>query len=617
MNIRRGTSTYSPGGMFRHKLILCFIIIMSIPTVMITSAVFISSRSIIAEQMLELTAKNFHSVKLAIQNRLFYMAELGAFAYTDPDILSVLASDVSDDMAENIIKTHTLERAIKGYVRFFSPAINQDLDYFPVTSKLYLKDRPELVPNNIYSPIFDLCSLESEYWYHDMPDRSRIIFVDTNIQRLIILRKIYDLRNVDAPRFTALFALETPVFYFNNFLRSANAIKDARTFILNEYGTIVLSSDGISTEENELILKIEHDGDSFSKQKINKRESVVISEKLSGFGWTLVSINYTDSINLHERVFTAVVILILLLCYAISVLTAVFLSRAVSKPIVSLVDSMSRVGDNNFEIMIDYNKNDEFGYLITHYNNMLSQIRELIDKLYVSEMNKQKAEIDAKNAELEVLQSQINPHFLYNTLDSINLYAIQHDVPVICEMIEALADFFRYTLNSGSPVITLHDEIAFTKNYLKLQAMRMGKDLQYSVSVPQDLLNERICKLVIQPLTENSIVHGFNGKTLPLRIDISAIKSGGNVIITISDNGNGADIEELKQRLNEKTPSSNESAVNDKKIKRHFNAVNNVHKRLQNTFGGGYGLDFRSNESGGLLVDIIIPADKQENDNVY
>jgi two-component system sensor histidine kinase YesM len=267
--------------------------------------------------------------------------------------------------------------------------------------------------------------------------------------------------------------------------------------------------------------------------------------------------------------------------------------------------------------MIDYDKNDEFGYLITHYNNMLSKIRELIDKLYVSEMNKHKAEIDAKNAELEVLQSQINPHFLYNTLDSINLYAIQHDVPVICEMIEALANFFRYTLNSGSPVITLRDEIAFTKNYLKLQAMRMGNDLQYSVNVPQDILNERICKLVIQPLTENSIVHGFNGKTLPLKIDISARKSGGNVIVSISDNGKGADIERLKQRLNEKSPPGNEPAEDDRKIKRYFNAVNNVHRRLQNAFGDGCGLDFRSNESGGLSVDIIIPMDKQDNDNVY
>jgi two-component system sensor histidine kinase YesM len=188
------------------------------------------------------------------------------------------------------------------------------------------------------------------------------------------------------------------------------------------------------------------------------------------------------------------------------------------------------IGDS-LDIDIDYHGHDEFADLIEQYKNMMRQIRELIEKLYVSEMNKQRAELDAKNAELQALQARINPHFLYNTLDSINLYAIQYNVPVICEMIDSLANLFRYTLNNSGTVITLDQEINHTRDYLKLQALRMRDDLRYSFEIPGELRNVRIVKLVLQPLVENSIRHGFIGKPAPLEITISARREKENAIV--------------------------------------------------------------------------------------
>jgi two-component system sensor histidine kinase YesM len=267
-----------------------------------------------------------------------------------------------------------------------------------------------------------------------------------------------------------------------------------------------------------------------------------------------------------------------------------------SVPIVTLVRSMNSI-DDSLHINIDYHGHDEFADLIDHYRNMMKQIRELIEKLYVSEMNKQKAELDAKNAELQALQAQINPHFLYNTLDSINLYAITYNAPMICDMIDSLANLFRYTLNSSGAVIALDQEINHTRNYLKLQALRMRDNLRYRFQIPGELRNVRIVKLVLQPLVENSIRHGFTGKQGPLEITIDARREGEHTVIQISDNGAGADAEELEELL----------AGGGERISASF-AISNVHYRLRQTFGESYGLRFTKNDGAGLSAIITIPT---------
>jgi two-component system sensor histidine kinase YesM len=238
---------------------------------------------------------------------------------------------------------------------------------------------------------------------------------------------------------------------------------------------------------------------------------------------------------------------------------------------------------------------------------MMKQIRELIDKLYVSEMNKQKAELDAKNAELQALQAQINPHFLYNTLDLINLYAIKYKAPVICGMIDSLANLFRYTLGGspgGGAVISLDQEIGHARNYLKLQALRMGDTLRYRFHIPGELRNVRIVKLVLQPLVENSIRHGYTGNRGPLEIVIDAWREGEKTLIRIGDNGAGADLAELEELL----------AGGGDRGSASF-AIGNIHYRLRQTFGEPYGLRFTANGGAGLSAIITIPAVWEDRSN--
>jgi two-component system sensor histidine kinase YesM len=172
-------------------------------------------------------------------------------------------------------------------------------------------------------------------------------------------------------------------------------------------------------------------------------------------------------------------------------------------------------------------------------------------------------------------------------------------------MIDSLANLFRYTLNSNGAIITLDHEINYTRNYLKLQKMRMGDDLRYIFQIPGDLRNVRIVKMVLQPLVENSIRHGFSGKRSPLEITINAQREKGNTVIRISDNGTGANISELEELL---------AGESIDRFSASF-AVSNVHYRLRQTFGEQYGLRFVKNGDGGLSVIITIPTVWRNNVN--
>jgi two-component system sensor histidine kinase YesM len=469
--------------------------------------------------------------------------------------------------------------------------------------------------------------VENQYWYQEMRDRNLLYTVIVNERKMIVARKLFDLGNVDVPKYSALFTLEIGSQYFSRLLDSYKSFYNSSIYILNDHNVIVLGDNQVSTPENQVIQTIDFNTPISGIQKVGGVRAIVTADKLRDLNWTVLSITYLNEINLPERVFSFAVLAILLACIVITLVVALRFADTLSAPIVTLVNSMNSIGEN-LDISIDYKGHDEFGDLIEQYKNMMKQIHELIDKLYISEMNKQKAELDAKNAELQALQMQINPHFLYNTLDSINLYAIKYNAPVICEMIDSLANLFRYTLSSSGAVTTLDREINHTRNYLKLQSLRMGDNLRYTFQIPGELRNVRIVKLVLQPLVENSIRHGqaagggvvqpssltsrtegthgqAAGKREPLEIIISARREGENTIVGVRDNGAGADIGELEELL-AAAPGDNSSAS--------F-AISNVHRRLRQTFGEIYGLRFIRNEDAGLLSIITIPTVWKEDNN--
>jgi hypothetical protein len=289
---------------------------MAVPALIIAFSIFVSSRNIISEQMRELAQKNLQSTRLIIQYRLFLAAEMTTLIYTNPAILGILTSPVSDDPAENLIRSRTMDRALNSYVmsNYFSA------DVFPILPRLYLKNRPELVTHSPYSQIYDLNQVEREYWYHSgTADINLFITIDTQNRRLILGRKLYDIGNVDLPVYTALLTMEMSTSYFNGLLKNQNALPGSRTCVLNEHGTLILSSDPVSPAENYFLQTLDRKRPASSTAAIEKERAIIVIEELPDPGWTLVNISYLGNINLHEQVFTFSVIVILVLCFCIAV----------------------------------------------------------------------------------------------------------------------------------------------------------------------------------------------------------------------------------------------------------------------------------------------------------
>lgn len=240
------------------------------------------------------------------------------------------------------------------------------------------------------------------------------------------------------------------------------------------------------------------------------------------------------------------------------------------------------------------------------------QLKESMDRYAACISRENSARIFDKQTELTALQSQINPHFLYNTLECIRGQALMDQNPEIARMVEALAAFFRYSISRKGNLVTLRDELANIDNYILIQRYRFNNRFSLEVIIDEEdeeAYDYLIPRLIIQPVVENAIFHGLEEKLEGGKVSIEVIVTEKNLIITISDNGKGIDKESL-EKLNTKI-RSRKFSLEDGKGSNQRNtgiALPNIHKRIQLLFGEEYGVNIYSTLGQGTDVEITIPA---------
>lgn len=325
-------------------------------------------------------------------------------------------------------------------------------------------------------------------------------------------------------------------------------------------------------------------------EKIDGVNMLIAVKHIDKLKWNIVSITPVSVLNSEITSFREVMGYVILICTIFSIIAALFLSNDVSRPISQLVKSMSVVKNGNFDINLPYKRRDEFAFLVNQYKDMMRQIKELIDKLYVTELNKNRAELKMKDAELKTLLAQINPHFLYNTLDSINWIAIKYDVKDISMMVKSLSNFFRYSLNNGKNIITLADEKVQVESYLKIQRARFKDRLDYYIEFQPEINECYTVKLILQPLVENAMMHGIEESNNPGLISIIGKIINDEIEIRICDNGIGADVEKLNQMLVD-------NSISTKSL-----GIRNVNSRIKHFCGSEYGIKYYRNKDMGITA---------------
>ena len=283
-----------------------------------------------------------------------------------------------------------------------------------------------------------------------------------------------------------------------------------------------------------------------------------------------------------------------------SVLAAWGISRSIYIPIKKLHDMTTTITRNDLQALVTHDNVDEITELGMSFNIMIGRIRELLDA-------KVKEQENLKKAELRALQAQINPHFLYNTLDTIIWMTESKKTDEVIEIVRALSSFFRISLSKGRDWITIGEEVERTRSYLTIQKMRYRDILDYRIEVDEGVAGNTVLKLILQPLVENALYHGIKNKRQGGTIVVRAKQQNENeVLLQVEDNGIGFTPEKLAQLRDELNDDSG-----DIRLESGF-GIGNVNKRIRLYYGNQYGVSIKSNYQAGTCVSIVIPARRDE-----
>lgn len=266
---------------------------------------------------------------------------------------------------------------------------------------------------------------------------------------------------------------------------------------------------------------------------------------------------------------------------------------SITRPIRKLNQVTQQVAEGNLAVRSDVQTGDEVGVLSDSLNTMIDKINELLEQVT-------KEQIRLRKAEFELLQSQINPHFLYNTLDAIIWLAEAGEQKKVVSMVRSLSEFFRTSLNRGKDIILVKEELQHVRSYLEIQQVRYQDILQYEISVPEELSRYMIPKITIQPLVENALYHGIKNKRGSGKIEIRGKREEKNLVIEIEDDGIGIS----KERLWQVRDGIQKKILTGKDIY----GLYNVNERIRLNFGEEYGIDIQSTYGEGTLVRILLPC---------
>lgn len=319
-------------------------------------------------------------------------------------------------------------------------------------------------------------------------------------------------------------------------------------------------------------------------------------QTLKNGSWRMVGVSYVEEL-VSDSVSEAVRLLIpsVLLILAASLIISAILSHTLSRPIHSLAEAMQRFerDADSFTYKPAPGMAREARMLSESFGQMVRRIRQLVE-------NVRSEEINLRKTELKALQAQINPHFLYNTLDSISWMCEQGRNDEAVRMVNALATLFRISISRGHELISIRSELQHAESYLKIQSYRYKNQFTYSFDVQPECLDYLCNKITLQPLLENAIYHGINGLVDEGEIRVSVRLDGEDVLFTVEDNGNGMDGEQIL-------------AIMSKERSDHAGiGIKNVNDRLKIYFGSSYGITIDSRPDEGTRVLVRMPKVREE-----
>lgn len=572
------------------KLFLSYFVLIVLPMGLITYFSYQRSSQIVEEKMVQIAAQSMTQAANTISDKLEKAINISNMVSFNDDLQGILSRDTRDysryRQSEDVFKIRSILENL------------QETKYI-TRVKIYAKSEFEFTGENIN--LFSLNDIDQTEWYKKVVKNDGKIFwlsshyfkyVDLGEKKNIIsaFRLIKDYKKDG--RDIGTISVDLPVEMLEEILLKNNVFSGGLLYLLDENNNNVLDSNDKLSLNNLNFTNGDWPGEG-SEIRTDKGNYLLCSKEISLNDWKLVYLIPMDEILSSSRNIRNYSYMLMAVVGLISYFFASLISLSMTKRIKNLIKYMRKAKRGELYTQVVVEGKDEIGELQENFSEMLKRITILMDEKY--EMGQ-----ELKNAELKALQAQINPHFLYNTLELINWRAHRKGAYDISFLISSLSKFYKLSLSKGKTIVSIADEVEHAETYINIQNKRFNNAITLEKEIEEELKGYSILKLVLQPLVENSVMHGIlEKKNIKGTIMISANMAGSIISIQISDDGIGMSKEKLEELKRLETSSG-----------KNGYGIGNVDKRIRMYYGEEYGLSFTSFPGQGTTVEIKIPAVK-------
>lgn len=551
----------------------------------------------------EYTEQLIRQVNNDMDSYMNYMKDISSMVYSSRDIQKYL---FQERLPENV-----REESCMRITDQFRTILNTRKD---IRNIAVLGDNGKSVINRGASTLNPYISLSEQEWYKAVKEEKEAIYITpSHVQNMIynqydwVITLSRGIENQDTKEVEGVFLIDMNYATIDSLCSSVSLGKKGYIYVLDKKGEIIyhpqqqLLYSGLKTELIEEVLKRETEGNQGSFVSGTGRERKLYTAFASeDTGWIVVGVSYMSELLKEGQELKRIYMFLALFFLAVGLFLARLLSRTITRPIVSLDAAMREVEKGHFEsaLMTEKGGQAEIRGLGESFHIMVQEIQSLMKQNVKEQKEKRKAEMRA-------LQAQINPHFLYNTLDSIIWMAEsgKYNEEVV-RMTSALSRLFRQSIGNEEEFVPIKQEMGYIETYLTIQSMRYKDKLSFDIKLEEEVKKEKIVKLTLQPLVENAIYHGIKYIEGSGKITIRGYYKEKDVVIEIQDNGIGMTEEELQHIFDKKIYKPGIGGI----------GVYNVQNRLQLYYGTEYGLLYRSSKGAGTTVYVRIPAGEEAAD---
>lgn len=579
----------------KNKIILSFLLVLILPTTVISIMSYRISVNLLEEKVSDSFLSNLTFIGDNIEKELEQWEQISKYINVNPVIRNVLMTSYDNDLdfyydmkrVEQQLDTYSINTNIFAYVSSLVVIGNNGRNL------LYGEDANSL----------DLDRIKQQKWFSEVNDlngqvmwlgiHKNIANYRTQNESVIALGRA--IKGDKNDKIIGTLYLTFRESYFTGLLKNIELTDGGRLYIVDNRDHIVFDSD--KKLLNEPFVGIDEIRDQRNKgyfltEGTREEQLLLAHVPISKYDWRVVeTVPYASLTKGTDEIFRNTLD-VFLVCFILTSVIWLFVSSHIVRPIRTLTNSMKKVQEGDWNVRVDIERPDEVGAMYKHFNFMIKRIQEL----FHSNLEEQEKK---KNAEYKALQAQINPHFLYNTLNTIRWMAIIQKSDNIREVVEVLGRLLKNTIKHEGPFITVEEELSNLRDYVYIQKIRYNNNFDVTYDVQDEVLTMPCVKFILQPIVENAIFHGIEPKEdLPGEIIISIKRLEDQLMIRVRDNGVGMSSDVLDELIKRMAHPGEKGGI----------GMSNVMERLKLTYGESSEFHVRSEQNEYTEIEMIIPV---------